>query len=463
MTRWRGLFKIGVSMKQLPRFFKCFIHHWSGWSRSEDTQLAAKSYLMGVVLPGRKKNMTGISQKVGLDSNIVQQFITDSPWDPQEIMKTNIRTMLSNRIASENGVIIVDDTGQKKKGKKSPGTKRQYSGTLGKVDNCQVAVASCYTTPGSIRNADAIYWPGGMKLYIPEDWFEDRERCREAGIPDDVEFQTKPEIGLELIKSLLEEKVPHCAITTDTGYGTNGNFRRGLQELEEPYAVAVTPSDISIVPEDTPLMFEGKQNADDIALFSMEDLRFPRGVKSKTADVVAMEIPDDAWQEVEWSEGTKGKLSALFTRIQVRVAKDNRPTDETGWMLFERTIDDELKVYMCWELDNVSLEGLVRIVHIRWPVEQCFKQMKGELGLDKFEGRKYPGWHHHAAMILMAFCYLMLQRVIGSPTGEKLPSLPQVRREILRIFVKRLFERRLKVSSKEAEDILRDIPFLVPE
>ena len=460
MVYWQGLFKLGAGLKQLSGFFKQFSHHWDGWSRSNETKHAARSYLMGIILPGKRKNMSGTSRRIRLDLNVIQQFLTDSPWDPIEVMKNVIRT-ISSKIASEKGVIIVDDTGQEKKGRKSPGVNRQYSGTLGKIGNCQIAVGCCYSVPGVDRNADAVYFQTGMQLYVPEKWFEDKQRCKEAGIPDSLKFQTKPEISLGLINRILEQKVPHRAITADTAYGTNGNFRRALREQEEPYVVAVTPSDISIVPEETPVILAEIKSENDAS--QQNAMKFPKGVRSKTADVVAMEISDVDWEVVEWSEGTKGKLSAQFTRMRVRVAKDGKPTDETGWVLFEKTKDGELKVYMCWGLDDASLKELVGIAHIRWTIEQCFKQMKGELGLDKFEGRKWKGWHHHAAMVMLAFCYLMLMRVGEALPGEKLPTLPQVRREMLRIYVRQVFERRLKIPPDEADAILDDIPFLVPE
>ncbi|MFQ5885262.1 MAG: IS701 family transposase [Thermoplasmata archaeon] len=458
MTFRRGLFRIGVSMKRLPGFFKGFSHHWGGWSRSKETKRAARNYLMGVLLPGKRKNMSGISRRVHLNPNIAQQFITDSPWDSEEVMATNTGTM--SKIASKEGIWIVDDTGQEKKGRKSPGVSRQYSGTLGKTGNCQVFVGCWYSIPGRTRNADAVYWPTGMKLYIPEEWFEDEQRCEEARIPDDVEFQTKPEIALDLMERAREAHVPHRATTTDTAYGTDGKFRSTLRDWKEPYVAAVTPSHISVVPEDTPIRSAGTRSEGGRPRVHPG---FPRDVRPRTADALSSEIPDEDWKEVEWSEGTKGKLSARFTRIRVRVAKKGRPTDETGWLLLERTRKGELKAYMCWGFDDATLEELVEIAHIRWVVEQGFKQMKGELGLDDFEGRKWIGWHHHAAMVMIAFSYLMLLRVEGNTSGEKLPTLPQVRREMLRIYGIRVLERKLGISPEEADSVFEDIPWLIPE
>lgn len=458
MSYKRGLFKVGASLKKLPHYVRHFSHHWDCWSRGKDTLRSARNYLTGIILPGKRKNMSTVAKKVRLDTNVIQQFVSDSPWDPDKILDTNIQIM-SSKASSETGVFVIDDTGQKKKGRKSPGVKRQYSGTLGKTGNCQILVHCMYAIPGKRRNADAIYWPTGMRGYLPEEWCKDMERRKEAGIPDDIKFKTKLDIGLELLDK-ARKKVPHQAVTADTAYGTNGGFRSGLREREEPYAVAVVPSDISVVPEDTPLVPPGNKPGPGR---NRKYPGFPTNVKPKTADIIASEISNDDYDEVIWSEGTKRKLSALFARLRVRVAKNRHATDETGWLLLEKSKKDELKGYMCWGLDGSSLEELVKIVHIRWTIEQCHKQMKGELGLDEFEGRKWKGWNHHVAMVLVAFCYLMLHRVIGHSSGEKLPTLPRVRREVSRIFIRRIYELKFNISPEKADEFLEEYPFLIPE
>ncbi len=459
MTRKMGLFNIGKSMKGLNGFFNRYTCHWKGWSRDKKTKQAAKNYFAGILLPGKRKNMSGISRRVRLDPNVTQQFITDSPWDAQEVMRTNILTM-SKKTANEAGILIVDDSGQAKKGNKSPGVGRQYSGTLGKIGNCQVFVECMYCIPGQKRNADAVYWPTGMRMYLPDKWFDDKQRCKKAGIPDDVEFKTKPEIALNLIERVCKEGVPHLAITADTGYGSDGGFRNTLQEWEEPYVLAVTPSRFSVVPEDTKIIPAGIKYASGT---SRKHPGFPKSVKPKTADVIASEIPDEDWQDVEWSEGTKGRLTASFARTRVRVANSGKPTEEIGWLLFEKTNDGKLKAYMCWGLDTSPLDELVGIAHTRWVIEQGFKQMKGELGLDDFEGRKWQGWHHHAAMVIIAFSYLMLLRIEGTLSGEKLPCLPLVRREMARIHIRKIYEWKFSLSPEEAEEFLEEFPVLIPE
>jgi len=403
--------------------------------------------------------MTGIAGRLNVDNNVIQQFISDSPWDYKSVISTNTAAM-TDILASEKGVIVVDDTGQAKKGDKSPGVNRQYSGTLGKTDNCQVIVTTVYTIPGELRNADAIYWPMNMELYLPEKWFENRKRCVEAGIPPDITFRTKPKIALKHIKILSDAKVPHCAVIADAGYGTNGDFRGVLRKLKEPYVLGVRLSHISVVPEETPIIPPGQKKARGRPTIYSS---LPDGVVPKTAKEIAIGIRGEEWETIEWNEGTKGKLHADFVRKRVRVLDNGRPTDETGWLLIERTMENELKAYICWEFDKSSLEEIVKLAHLRWTVEQCFLQMKGEVGMTDFEGRKWRGWHHHAAMVILAFCFLMLLRISESSESDYLPTLPQIRREFLRLYTQRFLEIRLQISSEEANSVLEDLPFLVAE
>ena len=446
-------------MKWVGPFFKEYSSHWVGWSRGKDTKRAAKNYFAGILLPGKRKNMSSISRRVRLDDNTTQQFISDSPWNGEEVMATCLRTM-SKKTANEKGILILDDTGQAKKGNNSPGVQRQYSGTLGKTGNCQVFVNSTYCIPGQKRNADIVYWPTGMKMYVPEKWFEDKQRCKKTGIPEDLVFRTKPQIALELIEKVRKEMVPHQAIIGDAGYGSDSGFRSKLREWHEPYVLGVNPSHISVVPEDADIIPAGIKFA---CGTSRKHPRFPNEIKPKTANDIASEIPDEEWNKVIWSEGTKGELSAHFFRMRVRVANNRRPTEETGWLLFEKTKDGGLKVHICWGFDDHSMEVIVGIAHTRWVVEQAFQQMKSELGLDDFEGRKWKGWHHHAAMVVIAFCYLMLLRADGVLSGEKLPSLPHVRREMARLFVRKGLERKFNLSPEAADAALEEMPYLIPE
>ena len=455
----RGLEKIEKVVKEVDHFLSPFQIYWGSedihrWSRDGDTKRAARNYCLGLLLPGTRKNMTGIASRLKIDNNVIQQFITDSPWDYESVVATNIKAM-SDLLTCKDGAIIFDDTGQAKKGKKSPGVARQYSGTLGKVGNCQVMVTSVYAIPGALCNADATYWPITMDMYLPKGWFEDEERTKSAGIPSNILFQTKPEIALNHMKLIQQEHVPHCAVIADAGYGTNGNFRRQLRMMKEPYALAVTPSKLSTIPEEIPLISTERKGE--------IELLIPKEVTPKSAALIASEICDSQWETIQWNEGTKGMLYAEFVRKRVRVTQDGKPTDETGWLIIERTVQGEIKTHICWGLDALSLEKLVALIHLRWTVEQCFKQMKREVGMADFEGRKWLGWHHHVAMVILAFSFLCLLRILEGDDSGPLPTLPKVRREFLWLYTQRFLEIRLKIPPDEAASILTDLPFLVPE
>ena len=274
-----------------------------------------------------------------------------------------------------------------------------------------------------------------------------------------MEFKTKPEIALDLLDQ-ARETLAHQAVIADAGYGSNGNFREALRERKEPYILAVTSSAISVVPEDSSILPIGTKTKQGR---SRKQPAFPEDVKPETANVVVDDLSKEEWKEVQWSEGTKKNLSGSFVRLRVRVTKDGRPTDETGWLLLERDRTDELKVYICWGVDSLSLEELVEIAHTRWVIEQGFKQMKGELGLDDFEGRKWRGLHHHIAMVIIAFCYLMSLRVEDFSVWMDLPSIPQIRREVTRLFYRRIYEIKFDLTAEEADEFLDEYPVLVPE
>ena len=457
----RGLLKIERVVKEVDHFLLPFQTYWGSednhrWSRDGDTKRAARNYCLGLLLPGKRKNMTGIASRLNIDNNVIQQFITDSPWDYESVVATNMKAM-GELLTSKDGVIVFDDTGQAKKGTKSPGVARQYSGTLGKVGNCQINVTGVYAIPGDSRNADAIYWPLTMELYLSKEWFEDDERIKAAGIPSDMAFRTKPEIALDHLNVIRDENLRHRAVIADAGYGTDSKFRKQLRTLKEPYALAVTPSNLSVVPEETPLIPPGKGGSPGRPPTGP---RFPLNVAPKRTSEIATEIGDEEWKTIEWSEGTKGSLSAQFVRKRVRVSYDGKPTDETGWLLIERTLQGEIKTHICWGLDTFSLEDLGKLIHLRWTVEQCFGQMKREVGMVDFEGRKWRGWHHHVAMVILAFSFLCLLRILESNTSD---PLPKIRREFLRLYTQRFLEIRLKISPPEAASILVDLPFLIPE
>lgn len=385
------------------------------WARQRQTHRAARVYLTGLLQPVQVKSMERLAASGGIPAHRLQQFITDSPWDADRVVQSLMARM--RPWTSPQGVVVFDDTGQAKQGKHSVGVGRQYSGTLGRVGNCQVAVTALYVLPDPKRNADAVSWPLGMELYLPQDWAEDPTRRESVGVPAEVVFHTKPEIALGILDRVRAQGVPHQAVVMDAGYGDVDPFRAELRRRQEPYAAAWAPTNhrIVLVEPSRPLA-EGP---------------LPAGVSEVTPRQVADTAPASSWQEIEWSEGTKGRLGAQFLRRRARVVRGSPHhrggrvvTDEEGWLVLERT-PDELKAHFLWGLDDLSLEGQVAVIHNRWAIEQYHREIKQGLGMNRFEGRTWRGWHHHMAMICLAYAFLAILRADRDRSG-KLPTFNAV-------------------------------------
>jgi len=421
----------------------------SSWPRWQNTLRSGRAYYEGLLRPGRRKNMESISTRMNIDNDRVERFIRESPWE-YESLQEHFVANIPDSIRNPKAAIVVDDVGLIKQGKHSVGVKRQYSGALGKVGNCQVGVDAIYVAPGKKRNADQITWPLGMQLYLPEDWAGDKAKRSETGVPKEVVFKTKPQIALELIDKVCAYKVEHRAIVADAGFGDSGDFRKGLRGRREPYVVGVTPSFIRVidasVPLDPPGTSSGRGRPRKLPTY-------PKDTHAQSAVTIAENVKE--WSVVEWSEGTKGVLSGEFYRTKIRVTEDavnlRHATDEVAWLLLEKR-KGELKAYLCWGLDDSSLKELVGLAHMRWPIEQFHKEAKQLLGLDRFEGRSWKGWHHHVSMVLLAYAFLSLLRAQNGQ-DEPLPSLRMVARTVVLEVATQTLMRKHKLKRPEASPI----------
>jgi len=401
------------------------------WPRWKDSWKSASCYHEGLLSPGRKKSMQRISQRMDVNENTIEQFIRESPWDYEEL-QDHLASQIPSCIRDEKAAFIVDEVSLVKQGRHSVGVQRQYCGALGKVDNCQVGVDLTLAAPGKHRNADQRTWPLGMQLYLPEVWVHDRERRRECKVPDSVQFRTKPEIAIDLIDRARKQKVKHTCTVADTGYGDDGEFRRKLRQREESYVLAVTPSEPLVINASAPVIPPEKTIGRGRPRIH---LTYPENVQSETPTMIAQRVKN--WTTVEWSEGTKGKLSGEFYREKVRVVGGRQTryaSDEIIWLLLEKRKDEkgdeELKAYVCWGMDDVPLKTLVEYAHLRWTIEQFHRETKQLLGLDRFEGRSWKGWHHHISMVLLAYAFIAELRA-KTETGENLPSFPTVVRLVV--------------------------------
>jgi len=441
-------------------FLRCGGCNLSGrrWVRKKNTQEAGKGYLRALLLPGVRKSMAPMASRIGVDPNVLQQFVTDSPWDDEEVARTNIQIMMERGISGPDGVLVLDDTSIIKRGEKSVGVTQQYSGQVGDAANCQAAVSCLYVLPGK-RNSDFLSWPVGIQLYLPKEWANDRSRRREARVPKDVTFLNKNQIGIKLIDRAVEEGVPFQAAVMDASYGSMGTLRRELRKRRLPYVVGVSRTMLNTIPEDTRLIMPTGQPP---RKFVRQFPSYPRDVEALTPKMWAESLGEDEWHHIVWIVGSKGPLEGDFARVRVRIVhrrRGRRATDETDWLLLEKH-GEELKAFLAWGLDDRSLEDLVRLAHTRWAIEQSYQQMKNELGLDHFEGRTWRGWHHHASLVMMAFSFLTTLRAKGETAEKDMLTLPEIRRRIVKKVCMQILMSELGLTKKEAKKALRVLPWL---
>lgn len=374
--------------------------------------------------------MQPLARAAGADYESLQQFVTDSSWDAFAAMERGVEIFLEDGLVSADALLVLDDVSWVKQGKKSVGVGYQWCGAVGKAANCQDAVDLIYSIPGKTRNADALHYAVAMELFLPRVWIADRSRRTKARVPPRLQFRTKAMIAVELVDLAVGKGLPFRAVVGDAGYGRDGEFRGALRARGIPFALGVPPtSGASFIPEDTPLELPGQV----VNFGTRKFARYPKDVEPLTPERWAARLGRSAWKTVRWSQGTKGgNLSRKFARVRARVAtfaRYRRATDETGWLLLEQR-EKELKSYFCWGMDKASLRELAQVAHGRWVVEMYHQQLKGEVGFDHFEGRTWAGWHHHAAMVMMAYNYLQWARA-KAPAGQALPTLPEVHRQYM--------------------------------
>jgi len=320
----------------------------------------------------------------------LQQFIGQSPWDYMPV-----RRLLAERMVQElvpACAWIVDDTGFPKQGRHSVGVARQYSGTLGKVGNCQVAVSVHLAT-------DEESMPLGFKLYLPKSWTDAPERMRKAGVPENTVFKTKWQLALDQIDEIRGWDVPQGVIVTDTGYGRINEFRQELITRNLLYLTEVEARTIVFEEPEEKQKMRGR----------------PKKAKRKTVSVqeLALSLPTWKYKTIRWREGTKKMLVSRFAAVRVNPAhEDNKiPMPPRQWLMIEwpRHQKEPCKYWFSNLLPQAGLRRLVRLAKIRWRVEQNYQQQKQELGLDHYEGRGYLGWHHHVTMNMVAYGFLLLE------------------------------------------------------
>ena len=357
-------------------------------------------YVQGLLLDGERKSIEPLAERVP-EGNVqaLQQFVGQSPWAWEPVRRLLAQHMGEELLPAAGW--IVDDSGFPKQGKESVGVARQYSGTLGKVGNCQVAVAVHLTT-------EAESMPLDWALYLPRAWTEDAERCRKAGVPESTPFRTKIALALELIDHLLAWGLSRQPVLADAGYGNNTEFRQGLVDRQLHYVVGVESS--------TAVWEKPTQRVQPRSRASRGRPRRPyyRGQPRALRDLAAA-LPAESWRTLTWRQGSQGPQRGRFAACRVQPAHGHvrdRPELPPVWLLIEWPAEAEApaKYWFSNLPEEISLRRLVRLAKLRWRVEQNYQQLKEELGLDHYEGRGWPGWHHHVTLVCLAYAFLLLER-----------------------------------------------------
>lgn len=344
----------------------------------------------------------------------LHHLVADAPWNDEHLL-AQVRQQVLPAMQKNSPVVawIVDDTGFPKQGKHSVGVARQYCGQIGKHDNCQAAVSLSVST---WNTSLPIAW----RLYLPEVWCEDSERRLKAGIPEAIEFQTKPAIALDQLRQALEQNVPVGVVLADAAYGNGTQFRAAVSELGLQYAVAIESSTTVWEPGQQPLPAPSRKpgrGAPPKRLQRNAD-HLPVSVKQ-----LAHVLPSSAWKDIGWRQGSKGTLRSRFATVRVRPAhRDYKRTEPhpEEWLLIEwpKNESEPTKYWLSTLPDRTSLKSLVKIAKQRWIIERDYEELKQELGLGHYEGRGWRGFHHHATLCIASYGFLVSERSRFSPSAR---------------------------------------------
>lgn len=332
-------------------------------------------YVTGLLTEQPAKNCDTLAQVLpGTSEQRLQYLLTDMAWDHADLNRQRVRRMLALPTEGD-AVLIFDDTGFAKQGARSVGVQCQYSGTLGKTGNCQVAVTCHYAER-------TLAWPVDTRLYLPHRWAEDRDLRRAAHIPDAVTFQTKPQLALALLDEARTLGVPHVCITVDAGYGDAPSFLNALEHRDEPYVVAIASD------------------------FTVASTRTSAPLR---ADALLAGVPRRAWTPVTWAEGSHGSLHAKAYALRgYRVDSDGRR--HLGWLIGQRASRGQqgpAKYFWSSMGAQTALATMLEYAHRRHWIEQYYEEAKQELGWDDFQGRRYDAFHRHAVTVMLSYSFLV--------------------------------------------------------
>ena len=394
----------------------------------------ARRYCAGLLLPGERKSIEPMAARVEpgrvqATHQSLHHLIAKADWSDTVVLGV-VRSQVLPLIERHGPIQawIIDDTSFPKKGQHSVGVARQYCGQLGKQDNCQVAVSL------SVAN-DQASLPVAYRLYLPQAWAEDADRCAKAGVPDDLRFATKPQIALEQIRAAQADGIPPGMVLADAGYGVDTAFRDGITALGLAYVVGIQSSASLWPPGQAPLPAKPWSDR------GRPPTRVSRSAEHKpvAAKDLAAELPKAAWRRVTWRQGTNTPLTSRFAAVRVRPAHRDyqaataRPEE---WCLIEWPAGEAqpTKFWLSTLPAGTSRTVLVRHAMQRWRIERDYQELKQEIGLGHYEGRGWRGFHHHASLCIAAYGFLVAERAAFPPSAERgtpliqAPAVPETYR-----------------------------------
>ena len=344
------------------------------------------AYLRGLLGSVERKNGWQLAEYAGdATPDGVQRLLATYRWDADGV-RDDLREYVVEHLGDPGAVLVVDETGFLKQGSKSAGVQRQYSGTAGKVENCQIGVFLAYGSKGGRAFLD-------RELYLPQVWAEDWERRWEAGVPEGVAFRTKGQLARVMIARAVASAVPFGWVAGDTVYGNDGKLRRWLEGQGIPYVLAVKNNET---------LGGGTES----------------GLAPVAARQLAQQIPDDQWERLSAGEGSKGPRLYDWGRVLLRPGSE---PDQGHWLLVRRSITDpeDLAYYVCFGAADTLMMELVRVAGTRWIIEDAFKEAKQEVGLDEYQVRRWTGWYRHITLALLVHAFLAVTRCYADAADAK--------------------------------------------
>lgn len=390
----------GNQLRRLKPEFDLFLERYLPLFGRRENQPHAVEFVHGLLGAAERRNIENIAQAVkGGVVRTMQKFISQGCWSDADVL-AEVRRHVAEVLGEAEGTINVDETGFPKKGTKSVGVKRQYSGTLGRIDNCQVGVMANYCSPQGHTLID-------RRLFLPEEWAADSLRREEAGVPQGVIFRTKPELALEMVQSAAVAGLPFQWVGGDSVYGDSPTFVQGIRALEKRYVLDVS-SEARVwlrQPRMRQLGRVGKRGGRPVT--KPKPLTKPMSV----ADAVAT-LPPSAFRRITVSAGSQGPIVYEYAELTVWFSEERLPAPEPERLLIRRSLgqEPERKYHRSNAPVEIPLKRLASQRALRWTIEQDIQAGKGESGLDEYETRGWIGWHHHTSLSLLALVFLVLQR-----------------------------------------------------